>query len=144
MPARAFGPRGPPPHMPGHCFNCLQMGHLRAQCPIGTTTPYSLNDVLLTSVDSSMGNKHDEIIIPHKAVDCSLADTTHSSACNTPLNKVSPNSVNSSMGIKQDGVSLQRRTLFHGLDWTRGLSWKQLLNNNPGIINFLQHWRHHY
>ena len=34
-----------------------------------------------------------------------------------------------------------------GLDWTglaRGLSWKQLLNNNPGIIHLLQHWRHHY
>ena len=35
-------------------------------------------------------------------------------------------------------------SLFHGLDWTRGLSWKQLLNNNPGIIHLLQHWRHHY
>ena len=31
-----------------------------------------------------------------------------------------------------------------GLDWTHGLSWKQLLNNNPGIIHLLQHWRHHY
>ena len=31
-----------------------------------------------------------------------------------------------------------------GLDWTRGLSWKQLLNNNPGIIHPLQHWRHHH
>ena len=29
-------------------------------------------------------------------------------------------------------------------DWTHGLSWKQLLNNNPGIIHLLQHWRHHY
>ena len=49
-----------------------------------TTRPYPLKDVLLTSIVS----KHDEIIIPHKAVDCSFADTTHSSACNTPLNKV--------------------------------------------------------
>ena len=31
-----------------------------------------------------------------------------------------------------------------GLDWTRGLNWKQLLNNNPGIIHLLQQWRHHY
>ena len=44
-----------------------------------------------------------------------------------------------------------RPNLFHGLDswtglvyWTEGLSWKQLLNNNPGIIHLLQHWRHHY
>ena len=29
-------------------------------------------------------------------------------------------------------------------DWTHALSWKQLLNNNPGIIHLLQHWRHHY
>ena len=47
--------------MSGPCFNSLQMGHLRAQCPMGTTRLYPLNDVLLTSVDSSMGNKHDEI-----------------------------------------------------------------------------------
>ena len=86
MLARAFGLRGPPPCIPGTCFNCLQMGQLSAQCPMGTTRPYPLNDVLLTSVDSSMGNKNDEIIIPHKAIDCNLADTTHSSAYNTPLN----------------------------------------------------------
>ena len=35
-------------------------------------------------------------------------------------------------------------TDWTGLDWTRGLSWKQLLNNNPGTIHLLQHWRHHY
>ena len=29
-------------------------------------------------------------------------------------------------------------------DWTHALSWKQLLNNNPGIIHLLQRWRHHY
>ena len=44
-----------------------------------------------------------------------------------------------------------RPTLFHRLylctglaDWIHGLSWKQILNNNPGIIHLLQHWRHHY
>ena len=49
------------------------------------------------------------------------------------------------------GASQLRPTLFHGLeswtglvDWTRGLSWKQLLNNNPDIIHLLRHWRHHY
>ena len=30
------------------------------------------------------------------------------------------------------------------VDWIHTLSWKQLLNNNPGIIHLLQHWRHHY
>ena len=41
-------------------------------------------------------------------------------------------------------------TLFHTqTDWTHGLdlwteSWIQLLNNNPGIIHFLQYWRHQY
>ena len=41
--------------------------------------------------------------------------------------------------------------VFRGLDsrtgladWTHALSWKQLLNNNPGITHLLQHWRHHY
>ena len=34
--------------------------------------------------------------------------------------------------------------LMYFADWTHGLSWKQLLNNNPGIIHLLQHWRHHY
>ena len=29
-------------------------------------------------------------------------------------------------------------------DWTQALNWKQLLNNNPGIIHLLQRWRHHY
>ena len=31
-------------------------------------------------------------------------------------------------------------------NWTDGLSWKQLLNNNPGIImiHLLERWRHHY
>ena len=45
----------------------------------------------------------------------------------------------------------RRPNVFHGLDsrtgladWTHALSWKQLLNNNPGIIHLLQHWRHHY
>ncbi|XP_065920317.1 uncharacterized protein [Dysidea avara] len=27
------GPPGPPTRVPGPCFHCLQMGHLRAQCP---------------------------------------------------------------------------------------------------------------
>ena len=35
-------------------------------------------------------------------------------------------------------------TDWTGLDWTGGLRWKQLLNNYPGIIHLLQHWRHHY
>ena len=44
----------------------------------------------------------------------------------------------------RDFNSVSGPTLLHGLDWTRGLSWKQLLNNNPEIIHLLQHWRHHY
>ena len=34
--------------------------------------------------------------------------------------------------------------IMYFTDWTRGLSWKQLLKDNPGIIHLLQHWRHHY
>ena len=29
-------------------------------------------------------------------------------------------------------------------DWSRGPSWKRLLNNNPGIIYLLQCWERHY
>ena len=50
MPAKAFGPRGPPPWMPGPCFNSLQKGHLKAQCLMGTTRLYPLNDVLLALI----------------------------------------------------------------------------------------------
>jgi len=56
MSSRTFGPRGSPPRLSGPCFNYLQMGHLRAQCPLGATRPYPLNDVLLASVD--FGNKY--------------------------------------------------------------------------------------
>ena len=34
---------------------------------------------------------------------------------------------------------INRRNVFRGLD-----SRTELLNNNPGIIHILQHWRHHY
>ena len=88
MSARAFGPRGPPPRMPGPCFNCLQMGHLKAQCPMGTTRLYPLSNVLLGSMDSSKSIKQKEVIVPYKSVDCILADTTHSGAHNTLLSTV--------------------------------------------------------
>ena len=55
----------------------------------------------------------------------------------TPIDKTA-------LGIITRLYYFTRPTLFHRLDWTRGLSWKQLLNNNPGIIHLLQHWRHHY
>ena len=53
--------------------------------------------MLLTSVDSSMGNKYVGVIVPFKIVDCSSADTAHDSAHNTFLNNVSLTSVDSSI-----------------------------------------------
>ena len=63
-----------------------------------------LNDVLLTSVDSSMGNEYDGVIVPLKNVDCSSADTAHDSAHNTCLNDVSLTSVDSSSNNKDNGA----------------------------------------
>ena len=41
MSMKPAGPVGPPPRAPGPCFNCLQMGYLRAQCPrLGGRRPY--------------------------------------------------------------------------------------------------------
>ena len=53
--------------------------------------------------------------------------------------------------IEAQVLKVYRPNVFRGLDsrtgladWTHALTWKQLLNNNPGIIHLLQHWRHHY
>ena len=43
--------------------------------------------------------------------------------------------------IQQKG---KHEDVIYFADWTHGLSWKQLLKNNPGIIHLLQHWRYHY
>jgi len=49
----------------------------KAQC-VQTRLYYPLNDVLLASVDSSMGNKYDGVNEPHIIVDYTLSDATHS------------------------------------------------------------------
>ena len=43
---------GPAGRLPGPCFQCLQMGHLKAQCPNKISRPYPFNDVLISSVSS--------------------------------------------------------------------------------------------
>ena len=73
------GPRGPPSRIPGPCFNCLQMGHLKAQCVMGIT----FNNVSPGSVYGSKSNKQKKFFVPYKSVDCSLADISHSGAHNT-------------------------------------------------------------
>jgi len=116
MSSRAFGPRGPPPRLPGPCFNCLQMVHLRTQCPLGANRPYPLNDVLLTSVDSSFGNKYfgcsisdskfNGVSIPHgvaNTVDRIPADAAQSPH-NNSLNDVILASVDSGTVNKYDEV----------------------------------------
>ena len=41
LPRPQFNGNRPPPRMPGPCFNCFEMGHLKAACPkLATTYPF--------------------------------------------------------------------------------------------------------
>ena len=41
--------------VPGPCFNCLEMGHLKANCP-KWAKPYPLSDVVVNADVSPSGN----------------------------------------------------------------------------------------
>ena len=66
-------------------------------------------------------------------------DTSELNLVNLVTNRIMPASV------QHDILDIETCISRTGLaDWTHALSWKQLLNNNPGIIHLLQYWRHHY
>ena len=43
-------PAGPTVRVPGPCFQCLHMGHLKAHCPNKVNKQYPYNDVLVSSM----------------------------------------------------------------------------------------------
>ena len=53
-------PAGLAVRVPGPCFQCLQMGHLKAHCP-NKIKQYPFNDVLVNSVQSAVNRCYDKV-----------------------------------------------------------------------------------
>ena len=56
LPGGFSQPRGAnyrPPKIPGPCFHCLKMGHLKVNCPELKSYPFLVNDMLTSSSSSS-------------------------------------------------------------------------------------------
>ena len=54
-------PVGPSVRVPGTCFQCLQIGHLKAHCPNKINKQYPLNDVLVSSVQIGVNRCSDKV-----------------------------------------------------------------------------------
>ena len=54
-------PVGPAAKVPGPCFHCFQMGHLKAQCPNKISKLYPFNDVLVSGVSVQVSANKDSV-----------------------------------------------------------------------------------